>query len=66
MTYAIYRSNPFLAGGAYRPVLRNGEPVTFATKNEGRAWLNANKPTSADKHTTFEVRKLIQKPASFK
>ena len=60
MKYAIYRSNPFLAGGAYRPVRRNGKPVTFATKPEGYAWLAANKPTSADKHTSFEVRKFIK------
>jgi hypothetical protein len=60
MKFAIYRSNPFLRGGAYLPVMRKGAPVTFKTEKEGYDWLAANKPTSADKHTTFCVRRLIK------
>lgn len=60
MKFALYRHNPYWVGGAYRPVLRAGKPITFNSKKEGEDWLAKYPQSSKRQHTTFGIRRLIK------
>jgi len=60
MKYTLYRiSDQFHV--RYKPVLRNGKPITFKTQKEGDKWLLLNPIKTTAKHpVTFEIRRTIK------
>jgi hypothetical protein len=59
-TFTVYRV-PCQFYVSYKPVVRNGKPVTFKRKADAEQWLIDNPPKSTAKPApTFEVRRTIK------
>ena len=56
--YTVYRipNSSFIA---YKPVIRNGKPISFNTRKEAEEWLQKNPPKTVS-GATFEVRRTIK------
>lgn len=62
LKFGLYRSNPCVTGGSFKPVMRNGKIISFKNKKEGEDWLRKNQTqlVSSVYGTKFEIRKLIK------
>lgn len=63
MTYTVYRvrTNIMFHFDTYKPVIRNGKPVTFELEADADQWLIDNPPKSnAEILPEFEVRETIK------
>jgi len=59
-TFTVYRvTNQFYV--TYKPVIRNGKPVTYKSKALAEMWLEMHPPKSTSTPpATFEVRRTIK------